>query len=300
MAGRSYVFLIVTTLLWGGNAAFGKLAVGHVSPMALTLARWILALVLITAISVPQLRRDWPLIRRHLLILLGLGAIGYTAFNGFLYSALQYTSGINGAIEQGAIPVLIFVLNFLFFRVPVTAIQIAGFSISFLGVALTASHGSLATLAGLDLNYGDMLMLVAIAAYALYTVGLRWKPPIHWKSMMAAASFGATLAALPAFAWELADGKAIFPDTIGFGVILYTAIFPSLISQILYIKGVEGIGANRAGLFINLVPVFGTGLSVLLNSEKLEWFHFVALLLVLGGIAISEWGKPRPVPGQEA
>lgn len=67
-----------------------------------------------------------------------------------------------------------------------------------------------------------------------------------------------------------------------------------MISQILYIKGVEGIGANRAGLFINLVPVFGTLLSVTILGEKLEVFHVVALVLVLGGIAIAEWGKPAP------
>nr|WP_280923332.1 DMT family transporter [Rhizobium halophytocola] len=289
------MFLIVTTLLWGGNAAFGKMAVGHVSPMVLTLSRWILALAIISAIAGPQLRRDWPLIRRNLHILLGLGAVGYTAFNGFLYSALQYTTGVNGAIEQGGIPVLIFVLNFVLFRVPVTAVQIAGFAISFFGVVLTASHGDLATLAQLNLNYGDALLLVAVLAYALYTVGLRWKPAIHWKSMMAAASLGAAIAAVPPLLYEIAQAKAIWPDHIGIGVILYTAIFPSLVSQILYIKGVEGIGANRAGLFINLVPVFGTGLSVLLNGERLEPFHFLALVLVIGGIAISEWGKPRPV-----
>ena len=74
---------------------------------------------------------------------------------------------------------------------------------------------------------------------------------------------------------------------------LYAGIFPSLLSQVLYVRGVEMIGANRAGLFINAIPVFGTLLSVLLVGETLHLFHILALLLVLGGIAIAEWGRPK-------
>ncbi len=289
---RSYILLTVCTLFWGGNTIVGKLAIGHISPMALNLSRWAIAAILISAISVPQLRADWPVLRRNWLLLLAYGAIGYTAFNGFLYTALQYTSAVNGAIEQGGIPVLIFVLNFAFFRIPVSLVQIVGFLISFVGVALTAGHGDLAALLALTLNYGDALLLLAVVAYAIYTVGLRWKPPVHWKSLMAGASLGATLTALPLVFWEASTGNLVAPDLTGWALVAYAALFPSLISQIYYIKGVEGIGANRAGLFINLVSVFGTLLSVTLISEPVQLFHVVALVLVLGGIAIAEWGKP--------
>lgn len=298
LPSRAYFYLVVTTLLWGGNTAFGKLAVGHVSPMLLNFSRWTVAFALITAISLPQLREDWPQIRRHWLLLLAYGAVGYTAFNGFLYTALQYTSAVNAAIEQGGIPVLIFVLNFVLFRIAVSSVQIIGFLISFCGVALTASHGDLSTLASLTLNYGDALLLLAVLAYAIYTIALRWKPPIHWKSLMAASALGGALSAVPLVGWESATGGLILPDALGLAIILYASLLPSLISQILYIRGVEIIGANRAGLFINLVPVFGTLLSVLLIGEQLEVFHLVALLLVLGGIAIAEWGKPKTIAGQ--
>lgn len=288
----AYLILTLTTLFWGGNAVSGKLAVGHVSPMLLNFSRWAIAVLLIAAISLPQIRKDWPAIRRNLPLLLLLGAIGYTGFNGFLYSALQYTSAINGAIEQGGIPVLIFVFNFVFFRVPVTRVQILGFLISFVGVALTASHGDLETLLTLSLNYGDALMLLAVLAYAVYTVALRWRPAIHWKSMMAATALGGALAGLPLVLWEAGSGRLIAPDGLGLALIAYTSILPSLVSQILYMRGVEEIGANRAGLFVNLVPVFGTLLSLLFLGERLQVFHVLALVLVLGGIAIAERGKP--------
>lgn len=274
----------------------GKLAVGHVSPMVLNFSRWAIALIIICSISVPQLKKDWPELKRHWLLLLGYGAIGYTAFNGFLYTALKYTSAVNGAIEQGGIPVLIFILNFLLFRIPVSAIQILGFAISFVGVALTATRGDLDVLLSLALNFGDALLLLAVAAYAIYTIALRWKPAIHWKSLMAASALGGALTGLPLVLWEEANGTMILPDLAGMGMIAYAALFPSLISQVFYVLGVEGIGANRAGLFINLVPVFGTLLSLSLLGEALQALHLIALALVLGGIAIAEWGKPKPAP----
>lgn len=272
----------------------GKLAVGHVSPMVLNFSRWSIALIIICSISVPQLKKDWPELKRHWLLLLGYGAIGYTAFNGFLYTALKYTSAVNGAIEQGGIPVLIFILNFLLFRIPVSAVQILGFAISFVGVALTATRGDLDVLLSLALNFGDALLLLAVAAYAIYTIALRWKPAIHWKSLMAASALGGALTGLPLVLWEQANGTMILPDLAGMGMIAYAALFPSLISQVFYVLGVEGIGANRAGLFINLVPVFGTLLSLAVIAEALQPLHLIALSLVLGGIAIAEWGKPRP------
>ncbi|MBB4952632.1 drug/metabolite transporter (DMT)-like permease [Agrobacterium vitis] len=290
---RAYAYLMLTTLLWGGNAVAGKLAVGHVSPMILNAGRWTIAFCLLLAISIDQLRSDWPLIRRHIPLLLALGAIGYTAFNGFLYSALKYTSAVNGAIEQGGIPVLIFILNFLLFRIPASKVQILGFVISFIGVALTAGHGDLTALMSLQLNIGDGLMMLAVLCYSLFTIALRWKPDLHWKSLMASLSFGAMLATIPLVAWEDANGTMILPDTTGIALILFCGLLPSLISQTLYIKGVSIIGANRAGLFINLVPIFGTLLSVIVVGERLEGFHMLALALVLGGITLAEWGKPK-------
>lgn len=290
---RAYIYLLLTTLLWGGNSVAGKLAVGHVSPMVLNAGRWTLALAILLCISIPQLKTDWPVIRRNIPLLLGLGAVGYTVFNGFLYSALHYTTAVNAAIEQGGVPVLIFLLNFLLFRIAASKIQIVGFMISFVGVALTAGHGDLTSLLSLRLNIGDGLMLLAGLSYALFTIALRWKPQLHWKSTMATLAFGAMLASVPLVIWEESSGSLILPDTTGLALIIFCGLLPSLVSQTLYIAGIAMIGANRAGLFINLVPIFGTMLSVLVIGESLASFHIVALVLVLGGIALAEWGKPK-------
>jgi drug/metabolite transporter (DMT)-like permease len=290
---RAYFYLSVTALFWGANSVAGKLAVGHVSPMVLTTYRWILALIIILAFMLPQVKRDWPMIRKHWLQLLLYGIFGFTAFNALLYSALGYTSAINAVIEQAGIPMLIFVFNFVLFRIQASIAQIVGFTVTLIGVLITAAHGEFSALAALEFNFGDALMLCAVIVYAAYTVSLRWKPDLHWQSFIAAPAFGALLSAIPLLFWELSRGAAIFPDTTGWAIVLYAGIFPSLLSQVLYVRGVEMIGANRAGLFINAIPVFGTILSVLLIGETLYPFHVVALLLVLGGIAIAEWGRPK-------
>jgi drug/metabolite transporter (DMT)-like permease len=241
------------------------------------------------------LKRDWPVVRKNLPLLFFYGIVGYTLFNAMLYSAVKYTTAINVAIEQAGIPMLIFLLNFLFFRTGVSLAQILGFAMTLLGVALTAAHGDLATLLTLGLNRGDALMLVAVAAYSIYTIFLRWKPPLDWRTLMAIPALGAMLSAVPLLIWEASNGEARLPDGTGWLIALYTATFASLMAQVFYIKGVEWIGPNRAALFINLVPVFGTLFSVVLLAEQLHLFHVIALALALGGIAIAEKGRPKPV-----
>nr|WP_153493251.1 DMT family transporter [Sinorhizobium medicae] len=291
---RAYVYLSITALFWGGNSVAGKMAVGHVSPMMLTTLRWLIALAVILVLMTPQIRRDWQKIRQHWLQLLAYGAIGFTMFNAFLYSAVQYTSAINAVILQAGIPMLIFIFNFALFKMKASFAQVIGFTVTLIGVLITAAHGDLASLVRLSFNFGDALVILACIVYAAYTVALRWKPAMHWQSFIAAPAFGALLSAIPLLVWEIGKDAAIMPDATGWAIVLYAAIFPSLMSQVLYVRGVEMIGANRAGLFINAIPVFGTLLSVLLVEEIFRPFHLVALALVLGGIAVAERGRPKP------
>ncbi|MHB2267793.1 DMT family transporter [Aliihoeflea sp. PC F10.4] len=289
MVRIAYILLILTALMWGGNAVAGKLAVGHISPMLLTLMRWSVALIVVGAIGWRQLRADWAVARSGLVLLLILGAVGFSGFNAALYSALLYTSAINVSIEQAAMPMIIMAANFLLFSMRVTSLQIAGFVLSIIGVAVVASHGELSRLVELDVNRGDALMVLAVLFYGGYTVFLRFKPAIHWQSTMIVMVFGAIVAALPFVAWEAASDRLILPDLRGWAIVAYTALFPSLLSQIFFMRGVELIGANRAGLFINLVPILGTLLSIIVLGEAFHAYHAAAIVLVMSGIAVAEY-----------
>jgi drug/metabolite transporter (DMT)-like permease len=284
----AYILLILTTLFWGGNAVAGKMAVGNISPVLLTLMRWVIAAGIIFLFAIQDLKCDWPTIRKHWLLLTFYGAVGFTLFNLLLYSALTKTTAVNASIVQAAIPASVYLLNFLIFRVRVTVWQIAGFVVTLLGVMTVATHGEIARLATLDLNAGDALVLCSVVVYALYTVYLRYKPQMNWKSLIVVLSTAAALAAIPFTIYEWQSGSMIAPTGTGLAIMLYAGIFPSIISQLFFIKGVELIGPNRAGIFINLIPIFGTGLAILILGEKLEGFHLAALVLVISGIWLAE------------
>jgi len=298
MNKTAYILLLLTTIFWGGNAVAGKLAIGHVSPMLLTTARWGLAAAFLAAIGWRNFAADWPAIKRNAFYLACLGFAGFTVFNVALYSAVFYTSAINVSIEQAGIPMLIFIANFLLFRQRGSWAQIAGFLISLAGVALTAGHGDISRLLSLEVNFGDLLMLAALVSYAGYTVALRLKPEVHWQSLMIALTASAFVTSIPFALAEFGAGATILPDARGWAVILYAAIFPSVLAQAFYVRGVELIGANRAGLFVNLVPVFGTLGSVLLLGEAFHPYHAMALALVLGGIWLAETKRRRTVPAR--
>ncbi|MEM6460679.1 MAG: DMT family transporter [Pseudomonadota bacterium] len=297
MAARAYLLLIITMMGWGGNAIAGKLAAGHISPALLTSGRWIIALVLVLPFALPHLRREWQTIRSHFLFLIVMGVVGFALFNNFYYLALNHTSAINAAIQQASMPLLVFVANFLMFGQRVSPGQIFGFLLSLAGICIVATNGDIASLLRLQIGYGDALLLLSIAFYGAYTVALRWMPQLHWLSSITMLAVGAILGGIPFTALEYAGGYLRLPDTQGWLVLLFAAIFPSIVSQACYIGGIRLIGPNRGGLFINLVPIFGTFFAVTLLGEQLQIHHLFAIAMVLGGIALAE---RRPEPEKSA
>lgn len=288
------LLLVLTTLFWGGNAIAGKFAVGHVSPMILTALRWLIATAILVIVAHRHLARDWPVIRANLGYLFLLGAFGFAAFNATLYSALKYTTAINVTIIQAAMPMFIFVLNFLAFRTHVHWAEILGYTVTLTGVVLAATQGRPDDLLELALNKGDLLMLVGSLIYATYSVALRARPNIHWLSFLTVLVASAAIMSLGLAAFEIWNDGAIWPvTTTAWAVIVYTIVFPSLISQAFFARGVELIGSNRAALFLNLVPIFGSLLAVVILGEAFQLFHALALVLVIGGITLTQHLTPR-------
>jgi drug/metabolite transporter (DMT)-like permease len=279
----------------------GKLAVGQVDPYLLTIGRWLGALVLILPLALRTFGGDWPVIRRNWPLLAIYGCIGYAAFNALVYVAAHFTSAVNASIEQSLIPVLVMLGNFVVFRVRSRPLQLIGVLLTMAGVGVTASHGDLMRLAGLRLNQGDAMVLLACIAYMVHSLALRFRPPIAWPSFLA-ASFGfATITGLAVQMllggglgqlWR--DAGATTP--LGWAIVGYAAVFPSVLAQLFYARGVELVGPNRASLFINLIPVFGTLLSIVILFEPIEPYHLVTAVLVMVGILLAEYAARRPAP----
>ena len=289
--GRAYLLLAFTALCWGANAVLGRMAVSEISPMALVTARWLGVSVLLALFAHRHLRRDWPALRPHLFLVTSLGVLGFTTFNALFYVAAHYTTAVNIGIIQGSIPMFILVGAFAAYRTRITSLQVAGAVLTMIGVAIVGSGGSLARLAALAVNFGDVLMVGACFIYAGYTVALRKRPPTSALGLFAVMAFAAFVASLPLVFAEVALGQFQWPTPKGMIIVALVTLFPSFLAQIFFIQGVTLIGPGRAGVFVNLVPVFASILAVVLLNEPFEVFHAIALGLVLGGIWVSERGK---------
>ena len=292
-SGRAYLLLTLTALCWGANAVLGRLAVGEISPMALVSLRWLGALGLLVAFAHAQVRRDWPAIRERLPFVAAMGAIGFTVFNALFYVAAHWTTAVNIGIIQGSIPVLVLIGAFAAYRTRVTRLQVTGVLVTMLGVAIVAFGGQLARLATLALNIVDVLMIAACVLNAGYTLVLSRRPPVSPLSLFTGIAAAALVSSLPLALAEAALGRFQWPTPAGWVILGLVTLFPSFVAQISFIQGVALIGPSRAGVFVNLVPVFASILALLVLGEPFEPFHGLALGLVLGGIWLSERGTPR-------
>jgi drug/metabolite transporter (DMT)-like permease len=290
-SGRAYLLLTLTALCWGANAVFGRLAVGEVSPMALVTLRWLGALGLLVVFAHAQVRRDWPILRERLLFVSAMGALGFTVFNALFYLAAHWTTAVNIGIIQGSIPGFVLIGAFAVYRTRVGGPQVAGVLVTLLGVAIVAAGGDLARLATFTLNFGDALMIAACVLYAGYTLGLSRRPPVSPLSLFTVIAGAAFLTSLPLALVEAALGRFQWPTPEGWIILALVTLFPSFLAQIFFIQGVSLIGPARAGVFVNLVPVFASILALLVLKEPFRPFHALALGLVLGGIWLSERGK---------
>jgi drug/metabolite transporter (DMT)-like permease len=288
ISSNAYLMLSTAIILWACNTVAARIAVGNVSPMILVFLRWIIACAVLFFIAREPLKADWPILRKHLPYVFVMGALGYTAFNALFYVAGHHTTAINMGILQGSMPILILIAGALALRENATTIQWLGTILTLIGIAVVASGGDLALLKQLTFNIGDIYMLIACVFYAGYTVGLRKRPAVSSLGFFSIMAIAATLTSVPLAVAEFARGEIIWPNLQGWLVILFIALGPSLLAQLTFMRGVQLIGAVRSGIFINLVPVIGPVVAILILGEKFGWHHAVALALVLCGIALAE------------
>ena len=270
---------------WAGNTVAGRMSTGEISPMVVVFLRWFIISIFLILFLNKKLILSFKLISGKLVWLCLMGSLGLTGFNALFYIAAQNTTAINLGIIQGIMPAIILVGSVIMFKEAVNFTKVAGLIIAFFGVLVVVSQGDYERVILLSFNYGDLVMLCACFFYSGFTLGLKNKPVIDPIVLMTYFSLSALIFSIPLLIIEYYLGLIQVPATsTAWLTILYIAFVPSFLAQIFFIRGVELVGASKAGLFINFLPIFAAILGVLLLGERLFVYHLISLFIVLLGV----------------
>jgi drug/metabolite transporter (DMT)-like permease len=280
-------FLVgVAPMCWAGNIVLAKGVAAMIPPAALSFWRWAVAFLILLPLTWPYVKRDWKTAVAGWRILGLLALFGVTSFNTLLYLAMHTTTAINGALIQTTMPAVIIVISLILYGERVSRIQTAGVGLCVVGAGVVVIKGHWQALIDMTLVQGDLLMIVAVVLYALYSALLPKRPAMHPMSFMTYTFGLGCLGLLPLYLWEMSV-LGTFTLTPGVaGSIAYVAIFPSIVAYFCWNRGVAVIGANRTGLFINLIPVFAATLAVIFLGESLKSYHLAGMILIVVGFVM--------------
>lgn len=285
---RHHALLVLPVLFWAGNVFVGRATVGQVPPIALSFWRWALALIIILPFTWRQVGAALPVLRARWGLVVVLSLFSVTAYNTLLYLALQTTTAINATLVAASMPVMMLILARLWLKEPIGPRQGLGIAISLAGVLAIIARGDFARLLGLGLSGGDLLVLVAVLSWAIYSVAYKRNPlPVGGLALLTVLIAVGTVAILPLYLWELAAGAVMEPRWTSLAAIVYTAVFPSLLAYHFWNLGVVALGAGVAGQYTYLMPVFTAVLAVFLLDEPFNWFHWLGGGLTFGGLWLT-------------
>ena len=281
--------LVCATLFWAGNFTIGKFAyLENIPPYSLAFLRWCLVWLILLPFTYKEILRLKDNIKKNLSLFFILGFTSVCIFTSFTYNALNYTQVINASLFNTAIPVTIILVCFLLKIEKTNLFQISGLLISVLGILAIITKLDLNILLTLNFNKGDLFMIVAIIAWGIYSAYLRKRTfEISLLALVHIICTFGLIFLLPLFVLDLVQGKIIEMSSNLFYILIYIAIFPSIGSYYCWAGAVSIIGANRAGIFLSLIPLFSTIFAILFFNEKFLFFHFIGSVLIILGLFLS-------------
>lgn len=287
------VLATLAMVFWSGNWVLGRAIRADIPPLGLNFWRWALATVLIFPFAIGPARRDWPVVRKHWKVVLGLGTLGASLFQSMVYIGLHNTEAINALLLNATAPVFVVFIAWAAFREPLNVRQLSGIGISFIGVAILVSRGDFATLRGLTLNRGDVWILMALFVWGSYSVLLKRRPKeLGSASLVFYISVTGTVLMFPAYVWEMSTGLMVdFTSQATLLSIAYTGIFASVLAFLVYNAAVVRIGPVRTAFFLHLMPVFGSFFAIIFLGERLSSYHISGFVIVIAGVLFATTAK---------
>ena len=281
--------LVCATLFWAGNFMVGKLAfLENIPPMSLVFFRWSLVWLILLPFTFKEILKFKNTIFDNLPLLFFLALTSVGLFNSFTYLSLIHTQVINASLFNTAIPAMIILICFLFNIEKTNRYQILGLIISVLGIFSIITKLDTNVLLQLNFNKGDIIMIGGVICWGLYSSFLKKKnfylPLLTLVHVL--CTFG-LLFILPQFFYEISQDQIIKFDKDLWIILFFLALFPSIGSYYCWAGAVSIIGANRAGIFLSLIPFFSTIFAILFFNEKFQFFHLIGSILIILGLILS-------------
>ena len=289
----AYLLLILTTLFWSGNFIVGKAAsIYQIPPFSLNFYRWLFAFLILLPFTFKEILANKKYILDNIVFFIILGITSITIFNSIVYYSLYYTQVISGVLMISTIPVWIMFIASILKIEKTNLFQIIGVILSLTGVLFIITKADIELIKNLDFNKGDLSMVIAMFSWATYSALLRKKTyEVSQIALLEVIIICGLFFLIPVYFIEISMG-----NTITFGkpfvlTLTYVVLFPGILAFLFWIKGIAIIGANRAGVFLHLMPIFGALMAMIIFGEKFMFYHFLGAIFIIAGITLSNKNK---------
>ena len=285
----AYILLVLTTLFWSGNFIVGKAASTYqIPPFSLNFYRWFFAGLILLPFTLNEILEKKNYIINNIGFFIILGITSITIFNSTVYYSLYYMQVISGVLMISTIPVWIMFISTILGIEKTNKFQIFGVILSLIGVLSIITKSNLEVIKSLDFNRGDLIMATGMFAWALYSALLKKKKyEISQIALLEVVIVTGLVFLIPIYVLEMNIGHQIVIGKPFILTLSYVVIFPGLASFFFWIKGIGIIGANRAGVFLHLMPVFGSIMAIILFGEKFMMYHLIGAIFIIAGITLS-------------
>ena len=286
---KAYVYLVFCTLFWAGNFIVGKVAtLFDIPPFTLNFYRWLIAFIILLPFTIKNIIHGFEEIKKKIVPLSIMGFTSITIFNSVVYYSLNFTQVLNGVLMISTIPVLIIFFSSCFTNEKIKFSQIIGVATSFFGVLVIITKLEFNKLINLNLNKGDLWILVAMISWATYSIMVKEKKiNLQPFALLQILIFVGLLFLIPFYFYELYNNKYLYISVPVILTISYVVLFAGIGAYVLWIGAIQLIGPSRSGVFLHLMPVFSSLMAIFLLGEKLATFHILGALFIIFGIIVS-------------
>lgn len=294
MRAFAFSLLALANLLWAGNWVIGRALRDAIEPVTLNFCRWMIAALVLAPFALPGIAAKTGAIRRNAGLLALLALTGVALFQSLVYLGLQTTTTVNAVLLNSSAPLFMLLCSWVIERERASRGQVAGMLVSLAGILVILSRGEPGRLLQLEVHAGDVLILLAMPVWGIYSVLLKRRPPeLNGALFLFVISVAGVLLLAPAVAWEALHAPPRWPSPAEAAGVLYVGLAASVGAFICWNRGVTIVGANAAGFTLHLLPAFGTALAMIFLAETFQAFHAAGIATILLGVVIASRAASR-------